>query len=66
MGKERHCRIAGITTALLLGVNSVQLTSCNRSSAGASEPTPPDVEVVTVEQKEIPVYREWVGTLYAW
>jgi len=40
-----------------------QLTSCGRTSAGAAEPTPPDVEVVTVEQKDIPVYREWIGTL---
>src|SRR5260370_2013537 len=63
MRKKRHCRIAGITTALLLGAIAFQLTSCGRSSAGASEPTAPEVEVVTVEQKDMPVYREWIGTL---
>src|SRR5215472_2542104 len=25
----------------------------------------PDVELATVEQKDVPVYREWVGTLAA-
>jgi len=63
MTKKRHCRIGDITTALLLGAISFQLTSCNRSSAGAAAPPPPDVEVVTIEQKDIPVYREWIGTL---
>jgi membrane fusion protein (multidrug efflux system) len=24
---------------------------------------PPDAEVVTVEQKDIPLYHEWIGTL---
>jgi membrane fusion protein (multidrug efflux system) len=49
--------------ALLLCAISFQLTGCGRSSAGAAEPTAPEVEVVTVEQKDIPVYREWIGTL---
>jgi membrane fusion protein, multidrug efflux system len=49
--------------ALLLGAISLQLTSCGRSSAGAAEPTAPEVEVVPVEQRDIPVYREWIGTL---
>jgi membrane fusion protein, multidrug efflux system len=49
--------------ALLVAAMAFNLTSCGRTSAGASEPTPPDVEVVTVEEKDIPVYREWIGTL---
>ena len=24
---------------------------------------PPEVEVVAVEQRDVPIYREWVGTL---
>jgi RND family efflux transporter MFP subunit len=61
MTNER--RIAEIGVALWLGAISLQLTSCSRTSAGAREPTPPDVEVATVEQRDIPVYREWIGTL---
>src|ERR1700676_625188 len=61
MTNER--RIAEIGVALWLGAISLQLTSCSRTSAGAREPTQPDVEVATVEQRDIPVYREWIGTL---
>lgn len=63
MRKNSHWRIAEMGTTLLLGVLSFQLTSCSHSSAGATEPSPPDVEVVTVVQRDIPVYREWIGTL---
>ena len=63
MSKNRQCRIAEISAALLLGAILFQLTSCNRTSAGAAEQTPPDVEVAAVEQSDIPVYREWIGTL---
>jgi membrane fusion protein (multidrug efflux system) len=28
-------------------------------------PAPPDVEVVTVEQRDVPIYRDWVGTVEA-
>src|ERR1700693_6243863 len=63
MRKKRHWRIAKIGTTLLLGALSFQLTGCSHSSAGATQPAPPDAEVVTVEQRDIPVYREWIGTL---
>src|SRR5579863_9428978 len=63
MRNRSHRRISELCVALLLGANSFQLTGCGRGSAGAAEPTAPEVEVVTVEQKDIPVYREWIGTL---
>jgi membrane fusion protein, multidrug efflux system len=34
-----------------------------KNVAGAPAGAPPDVEVVQVEQKEIPIYGEWIGTL---
>jgi RND family efflux transporter MFP subunit len=63
MRNRPHRRISELCVALLLGAISFQLMSCGRSSAGAAEPTAPEVEVVTVEQRDIPVYREWIGTL---
>ena len=63
MTKRQHRRVAELSKALLLGAISFQLTSCGRTSAGAAEPTSPEVEVVTVEQRDIPIYREWIGTL---
>jgi RND family efflux transporter MFP subunit len=56
-------RIAEISKAMLSVAICVSLAGCARSSARASEPSPPEVEVVAVEQKDIPVYREWIGTL---
>jgi membrane fusion protein, multidrug efflux system len=43
----------------LLAVNS----GCQKEQATA--PTPPTVEVVAVTQHDVPVYREWVGSLAA-
>ena len=39
------------------------LTACTRASAGARQPAPPEVKVADARQKDIPVQREWVGTL---
>src|SRR5579862_3682983 len=63
MQKKRPCRIGETSMALLVAAMAFNLTSCGRTSAGAAEPTPPEVEVAAVEQKDIPVYREWIGTL---
>src|SRR5579871_2382297 len=56
-------RIAGIIAALLLGVVSLLFLSHTRTTSGQAAPPPPEVEVASVEQKDVPVYREWVGTL---
>ncbi|MGA2553136.1 MAG: hypothetical protein ABSF50_23590 [Burkholderiaceae bacterium] len=61
--KKHHWPIAAIAATLLLSVSTCQLSSCGGTSAAAAEPAPLDVEVATVEQKDIPVYREWIGTL---
>jgi hypothetical protein len=63
MKKKRPCRIAEKSMALLVAAMAFSLTNCGRTSAGAAEPTAPEVEVAAVEQKDIPVYREWIGTL---
>jgi membrane fusion protein (multidrug efflux system) len=36
---------------------------CTHSSSAAAPPTPLEVEVAPVQQKDVPVYREWIGTL---
>src|ERR1700751_3033422 len=63
MKRKRHCRMAEISTALLLSTVAFQLTSCGRSTAKTAGSTPLDVEVVTIEQRDVPIYREWIGTL---
>jgi RND family efflux transporter MFP subunit len=40
------------------------LSGCSgTSSASAPQMTPPEVEVARVEQKDVPICREWIGTL---
>ena len=48
------------TLLALLTVGTVITTSpCNKAGPA---PAPPNVEVVAVEQKDVPIYREWAGT----
>ena len=45
-----------------LAVVGIFASGCNRGRAAAVAPTP-EVEVATVEQRDVPVYSEWVATL---
>ena len=38
-------------------------TGCTRSTAAAGPPRPPEVQVVPVQQHDVPIYHEWIGTL---
>jgi len=38
-------------------------TGCTAHASGPAGYPPPTVELVTVEQKDIPISREWIGTL---
>jgi membrane fusion protein, multidrug efflux system len=53
--------IQGITPTALLAALLVLPAGCTGKKEGAAPP--PTVEVVNVEQKDVPIYREWVGTL---
>jgi membrane fusion protein (multidrug efflux system) len=37
--------------------------SCSNRTSTAKPPQPPAVEVTGVVQKDVPIYREWIGTL---
>jgi len=56
----RNHFIAGAVAvvAVLLGTSG-----CSSKVAAAGSPPPPDVEVATVQQKDLPIEREWIGTL---
>ena len=55
-------RMGGAIGCLLLVVMFITL---GRSKGKVTAPPaiPPEVEVVTVEQKDVPIYSEWIGTL---
>ena len=49
--------------AVVLIPAALVAASCTRTSSAAGSARPPGVEVALVEQRDIPVYREWIGTL---
>jgi RND family efflux transporter MFP subunit len=48
---------------LSIGGVVITSTSCSRETNAASAPPPPEVETVAVQQKDVPVFNEWIGTL---
>jgi membrane fusion protein, multidrug efflux system len=56
-------RMAMLTAGLLLAAVALNTTGCARTTTAAGPAEAPDVEVATVEQKDIPMEREWIGTL---
>src|ERR1700735_559870 len=57
-----NVRKIGIRGSLLaIAIAAIVLAGC--SIHGASQGSPPDVQVVQVEQKDFPIYGEWIGTL---
>jgi RND family efflux transporter MFP subunit len=53
----------GTWAAVIFIAAALTAASCTRVTSAAGPPRLPDVEVVSVEQRDIPVYREWIGTL---
>jgi RND family efflux transporter MFP subunit len=49
--------IGVVATAVLLAAG------CTRSTSAARTPDQPVVEVASVEQRDVPIYNEWIGTL---
>ena len=52
-----------VIATCLIGIGGVGSIGCSTSTQGAKTPEPPSVEVAQVEQKNVPIYSEWVGTL---
>ena len=51
----------GIWPAIAIAAVLLIPAGCQKSKQ--SQPRPPEVEVVQVEQKDVPIWKEWVGTL---
>jgi RND family efflux transporter MFP subunit len=54
-------RLSSAVFAVLAAVG-IFVSGCNRGRAATAAPTP-EVEVATVEQRDVPVFSEWVATL---
>jgi membrane fusion protein (multidrug efflux system) len=46
-----------------LGVSLLLVGGCSKSKTTTQAMTAPEVEVVQVEQRDVPIYQEWIGTL---
>jgi membrane fusion protein, multidrug efflux system len=53
-----------LVTPLVLAAGSVLITAgCSHNVDAAAHPQPLEVQVAPVQQKDVPVYQEWIGTL---
>jgi RND family efflux transporter MFP subunit len=59
--RRRNLVIAGVISLVVIAVIARALRPKHASGAGAE--SPPDVMVAEVEQKDVPIYGEWIGTL---
>jgi len=50
-------------TLLLLLAVLLASTGCSNQTSGATTPVPTEVQVAQVEQRDVPIYSEWIGTL---
>jgi len=55
-------RVVFWTMVCLIGIGVVIPVGCSSSSQGAKASEPPVVEVAQVEQRDVPIYTEWIGT----
>src|SRR5260221_289418 len=62
MKKGRIAWIAAITAVLLAAAGYLTITTRAKTDAAVAPP-PAQVEVATVQQQDLPIEREWVGTL---
>jgi len=64
MKRNYQIRIIVCAVGLLGLAGMVYSSGCSRTdAAGSQQAPPPEVEVVPIERRNIPVYREWIGTL---
>ena len=64
MNDQFKNRMVMFAAALLAGAVVVSTTGCASKTNAAGAAPPPDVEVATVQQKDVPYFeREWIGTL---
>lgn len=63
MNNKFGSRTGIFTAGTLLAAVALTITGCGQSTKAAGPPPPPDVEFAVVAQKDLPVEREWIGTL---
>jgi RND family efflux transporter MFP subunit len=52
-----------IWSTAVLTIALVTTTACVTKTSAGGPQSPPDVQVAAVERRDVPIYREWIGTL---
>jgi membrane fusion protein (multidrug efflux system) len=60
---KRNHRIVTVTAALLAAAGIIFVISKSKTTEAAAPPAPRTVEVAAVEQRDLPIQREWIGAL---
>jgi len=55
--------IGAFSSSLVLAAAWITTAGCSSQTSGATASAPVDVEVVGVEQRDVPIYSDWIGTL---
>ena len=58
-----NTRIRVWAAAFLIVAMALLSAACSTTTSAAIPPAPPEMGVAQVIQKDIPIYREWIGTL---
>jgi membrane fusion protein (multidrug efflux system) len=61
--RKRTIQTAGSGAVLLLIVGAAMVIGRSRTKDQASESPPPEVHAAAVEQRDLPIEHEWIGTL---
>ncbi|HTW65747.1 MAG TPA: efflux RND transporter periplasmic adaptor subunit [Bryobacteraceae bacterium] len=63
MNNKHRFQIGAAATVFVIVAIVLITISREKSTAAATPPPPPEVQVAEVEQRDLPVRREWIGTL---
>src|SRR5215210_1655131 len=55
--------VAELVAAVALLLTAASLQSCSKRQTAPAAPPPPEVLVMKVEPRDVPVVKEWVGSL---
>jgi RND family efflux transporter MFP subunit len=63
MTNKHKIQIGAAAAAFVIAVMVLITISREKSAAAAAPPPPPEVQIAVVEQRDLPVHHDWIGTL---
>ncbi len=63
MNNKRRIQIGAVAAVFVIVAIVLITISREKSTAAATPPPPPEVRVTAIEQRDLPVRHEWIGTL---